>query len=117
MTTKKLNEEDPNYQLCTGYQHQFNVLEQVSPNPIEVNCFTALKHPDKNRGDKYLPGKTERTLWAAVIVQLVCSLSHKCFTFTINIVVEQFRVMLFGERPDYIHAVTANVRKGVIAYL
>ena len=54
----ELTEEDPTHQ-CTGYQHQFNVLNQVSPNPTEVNCSTALKHPDKNRGDKYLPGKKE----------------------------------------------------------
>ena len=54
----ELNEEDPTHQ-CTGYQHQFNVLDQVSPSPTEVNCSTALKHPDKNRGDKYLPSKKE----------------------------------------------------------
>ena len=54
------SEKDPTHQ-CTGYQHQFNVLDQVSPNPTEVNCSTALKHPDKNRGDKYLPGILKST--------------------------------------------------------
>ena len=52
----RLRKEDPTHQ-CTGYQHQFNVLDQVSPSPTEINCSTALQHPDKNRGDKYLPGK------------------------------------------------------------
>ena len=55
MAINKLNAEDPTHQ-CTGYQHQFNVLDQVSPSPTEINCSTALKYPDKNRGDKYLPG-------------------------------------------------------------
>ena len=56
MAMRNLCQVDPTHQ-CTGYQHQFNVLNQVSPNPTEVNCSTALKHPDKNRGNKYLPGK------------------------------------------------------------
>ena len=56
MVINRLRKEDPTHQ-CTGYQHQFNVLDQVSPSPTEVNYSTALKHPDKNRGDKYLPGE------------------------------------------------------------
>lgn len=55
MEMNKLTYEDPTHK-CTGYQHQFNVLGQVSPSPTEVNCSVALRNPKKNRGDKYLPG-------------------------------------------------------------
>ena len=51
----KLSREDPTHK-CTGYQHQFNILDHVTPSPTEVNCSIALKNPNKNRGDKYLPG-------------------------------------------------------------
>ena len=51
----KLSREDPTHK-CTVYQHQFNVLDQVTPSPTEVNCSTALNNPNKNRGNKYLPG-------------------------------------------------------------
>ena len=51
----KLRREDPAHK-CTGYQHQFNILDHVTPSPTEVNCSIALKNPLKNRGDKYLPG-------------------------------------------------------------
>ena len=51
----KLSHEDPTHK-CTVYQHQFKVLDQVTPSPTEVNCSTALNNPNKNRGDKYLPG-------------------------------------------------------------
>ena len=51
----KLSHEDPTHK-CSGYQYQFNVLDQVSASPNEVNCSIALKNPGKNRGDKYLPG-------------------------------------------------------------
>ena len=55
MAVSKLKQKGPD-RKCTSYQHQFNVLDQVSPNPTEVNSSIALKHPDKNRGNKYLPG-------------------------------------------------------------
>ncbi len=57
----RLSREDSSEQ-CNGYEHQLRVLDQVSPNPSQVNCSTALKHPDKNRGDKYLPGDWENIL-------------------------------------------------------
>ncbi len=40
----------------SGYEHQLRVLDQVCPISSQVDCSTALKHPDKNWGDKYLPG-------------------------------------------------------------
>ena len=42
---------------CTGFQFQFQVLEQVTPNPDQISCSTAQKHPTKNRGIMYLPGE------------------------------------------------------------
>ena len=45
-------------QSSTGFQYQFQILEQVTPNPNEVNCNTAKKHRGQNRGDQYLPSKS-----------------------------------------------------------
>ncbi len=56
VAVERLNREDPSEQ-CNGYEHQLRILDQVSPSPSQVNCSTALKHPDKNKGDKYLPGE------------------------------------------------------------
>ena len=42
---------------CTGFQYQFQILEQVTPNPDQISCSTAQKHPTKNRGVMYLPGE------------------------------------------------------------
>ena len=42
----KLSREDPSHK-CTGYQHQFNILEQVTPSP------TDSENPDENMGGKY----------------------------------------------------------------
>ncbi len=39
------------------FQYQFKILEQVTPNPDEVNCTAALKHMGLNRGTKYLPSE------------------------------------------------------------
>ena len=39
------------------FQYQFKILQQVTPNPDEVNCSAALKHEDLNRGTKYLPSE------------------------------------------------------------
>ena len=39
------------------FQYQFKILEQVTPNPDEVNCTAALKNKDLNRGTKYLPSE------------------------------------------------------------
>ncbi len=39
------------------FQYQFKILEQVTPNPDEVNCIAALKNKDLNRGTKYLPSE------------------------------------------------------------
>ena len=41
----------------SGFQYQFQILEQVSPNPNEVNCSGALRHKNLNRGIQYLPSK------------------------------------------------------------
>ncbi len=58
----------------SGFQYQFQILEQVSPNPDEVNCTAALKHKDLNRGTQYLPSeylKTDEmmniTQWSSVL--------------------------------------------------
>ena len=40
------------------FQYQFQILEQVSPNPAEINSTAALGAMDRNRGKKYLPGKS-----------------------------------------------------------
>ena len=76
MTLNKLSEVDPTHQ-CTGYQHQFNVLDQMSPSPIEVNSLTAVKVPDKNRINKYLPGeKIDRFLFfTSPIIDVIVLLS------------------------------------------
>ncbi len=43
--------------ITSEFQYQFKILEQVTPNPDEVNCSTALKHMGLNRGTQYLPSK------------------------------------------------------------
>ncbi|XP_064386406.1 uncharacterized protein LOC135334956 isoform X2 [Halichondria panicea] len=42
------------------FQYQFQILEQVSPNPNEVNCSSALRHKNLNRGIQYLPIENHR---------------------------------------------------------
>ncbi|XP_064386430.1 receptor-type tyrosine-protein phosphatase alpha-like isoform X2 [Halichondria panicea] len=42
------------------FQYQFQILEQVSPNPNEVNCSSALRHNNLNRGIQYLPIENHR---------------------------------------------------------
>ena len=32
------------------------ILEQVSPNPDDIQCSSALTYPERNRGNKFLPG-------------------------------------------------------------
>ncbi|XP_064386419.1 uncharacterized protein LOC135334961 isoform X2 [Halichondria panicea] len=44
----------------TDFQYQFQILEQVSPNPNEVNCSSALRHKNLNRGIQYLPIENHR---------------------------------------------------------
>ncbi|XP_064386146.1 uncharacterized protein LOC135334769 isoform X3 [Halichondria panicea] len=44
----------------SGFQYQFQILEQVSPNPNEVNCSGALRHKNLNRGIQYLPIENHR---------------------------------------------------------
>ena len=41
----------------TGLQTQYSILSQVTPDPDDVINETAQSHTDKNRSDKYLPGK------------------------------------------------------------
>ena len=43
--------------LCLFYQ----ILEQVSPNPEEVHCGGALSNLERNRSNKFLPGKSMST--------------------------------------------------------
>ena len=43
---------------CTGFQYQFQILDQVSPKPDEVISSTAQRNLDKNRGKQYLPGES-----------------------------------------------------------
>ncbi|XP_064386417.1 receptor-type tyrosine-protein phosphatase alpha-like isoform X4 [Halichondria panicea] len=42
------------------FQYQFQILEQVSPNPNEVNCSSAFRHKNLNRGIQYLPIENHR---------------------------------------------------------
>ena len=42
---------------CTGFQYQFQILEQVTPKPNEVISITAQRNQDRNRGRQYLPGE------------------------------------------------------------
>ncbi|XP_064386119.1 sushi, von Willebrand factor type A, EGF and pentraxin domain-containing protein 1-like isoform X4 [Halichondria panicea] len=44
----------------SDFQYQFQILEQVSPNPNEVNCSSALRHKNLNRGIQYLPIENHR---------------------------------------------------------
>ena len=58
----------------SDFQYQFQILEQVSPNPKEINSSTALGSMDKNRGKKYLPGKLQSTVAGSiycVVLQLM----------------------------------------------
>ena len=107
MTISKLSEEDPTHQ-CTGFQHQFNVLDQICPSPTDVNSFTALKYPDKNRGNKYLPGKKTTTFFEYIFVFLKRPVIEIIVSL---LLVESSRVILKGEQPDYIYAVFVDVRK------
>ncbi len=86
------------------FQYQFQILEQVSPNPNEVNCSSALRHKNLNRGIQYLPSKFLPFL-------IICK---RPFT---NSTVENHRVFLKGEDPgrDYINAVFVNVILRVFA--
>ena len=82
----KLSREDPTHK-CTVYQHQFNVLDQVTPCPTEVNCSTALNNPNKNRGDKYLPGALQLLHFVSqfigrIMLLLVLSMSRVIHSFT-----------------------------------
>ena len=88
----------------TEFQYQFQILEQVSPNPNEVNCSSALRHKNLNRGIQYLPSK----FLDFRINDLYLIICKRPFT---NSTVENHRVFLKGEDPgrDYINAVFVNV--------
>ena len=36
---------------------ELQVLEQVSPSPLEMQCSSALRYPERNRGNQFLPGE------------------------------------------------------------
>ena len=101
----------------TGFEYQFKILEQVSPNPKEVNCATGKRHLDKNRGNKYLPCEFIHTLCHPLPVFVFISWLRPGFQVYIMFFAhsllppaETSRVILRGEQPDYIHAVFAHVR-------
>ena len=56
LVLQKFKETDPKTNQ-TGFESQFNLLYQVTPNPNDVFCATAKNHQNKNRSDKYLPCK------------------------------------------------------------
>ncbi|CAI8058578.1 Receptor-type tyrosine-protein phosphatase alpha [Geodia barretti] len=68
------------------FDNQFNVLEKLSPTPMEVSQKVGLNNPSKNRNDRYLPG-------------------------------DQWRVVLRGDKVDYIHAVFVNGYKQQRAFI
>ena len=41
----------------TGFESQFYLLSQVTPDPDDVFCNTARGHQNKNRSNKFLPRK------------------------------------------------------------
>ncbi len=91
------------------FQYQFQILEQVSPNPNEVNCSSALRHKNLNRGIQYLPSKVLD--FNEDLYLIICK---RPFT---NSTVENHRVFLQGQDPgrDYINAVFVNVILSVFA--
>ncbi len=92
------------------FQYQFKILEQVSPNPNEVNCSSALRHKNLNRGIQYLPSKFLDFRISDLYVII-------CKRFFNNSTVENHRVFLKGQDPgrDYINAVFVNVILSVFA--
>ena len=92
------------------FQYQFQILEQVSPNPNEVNCSSALRHKNLNRGIQYLPSKFLDFRISDLYVII-------CKRFFNNSTVENHRVFLKGQDPgrDYINAVFVNVILSVFA--
>ena len=75
------------------------ILEQVSPNPEEIHCSGALSYPERNRSEKFLPGKYSH-----------CELGQCAIIIAILLFpADRWRVNLKGEQPDYIHAVSINV--------
>ena len=71
-------------------------MEQVSPKQSEVVCSAALKCSDKNRFKDHLPCEIRTVVYS----HLISSVS----------IADKYRVILSGEYPDYIHAVSVNVR-------
>ena len=51
---QKLKQIDPK-RHHTGFESQFHLLSQVTPDPDNVYCNTAKMHQNKNRSNKYLP--------------------------------------------------------------
>ena len=55
-------------QKCTGFQYQFQILEQVTPNPSQVRSNVAVKNANRNRNMKYLPRKYMKVIaWLKII--------------------------------------------------
>ena len=121
-TIQKLSRVDPT-KKSTGFEYQFKILEQVSPNPKEVNCATGKRHLDKNRGNKYLPCEFIHSLNTlchplpvfVFVSNMSCTASKYTsvlYSFARSLLppAETSRVILKGEQPDYIHAVFAHVK-------
>ena len=53
---QKFKQRDP-VTNHNGFESQFYLLSQVTPDPDDVYCNTAKGHQNKNRSDKYLPRK------------------------------------------------------------
>ena len=84
--------------------------------------LTALQHADKNRSTEFLPCKLEVVKEAPVLLTLYSlfltvppilphtpPIPHPLLTLPFSHAADKYRVILSGEIPDYIHAVSVNV--------
>ena len=51
---QKLHQRDPNTHR-TGFESQFYMLSQVTPEPNDIYCSTAKSNEKMNSSEKYLP--------------------------------------------------------------
>ena len=51
---QKFHQRDPKTHH-TGFESQFYLLSQVTPDPNDIYCSTAKRNENKNRSEKYLP--------------------------------------------------------------
>ena len=64
---------------------------------MEVSQKVALNNPSKNRNDRYLPGTDTQRMKGI----------QQCYYLSAG---DQRRVVLRGDKVDYIHAVFVNVK-------